>query len=192
MKEQTDVYERITTAIVEAIEAGCGNFEMPWHTFGVLPSNASNRRRYRGINVLALWAAASRHSYRTHLWATYQQWQELGAQVRKGEKSTSVVFWKFYGENEETHDNASGDDSDDLRRRCFARAYYVFNADQVDGFTVSDVSQLPDAERIQHTEDFFRNTGITIIEKGGHACYDLRADEIHMPPFPLFTKAERY
>lgn len=192
MKRQSDVYDKITATIVEAIEAGCGKFELPWHTFGVLPSNAGNHRRYRGINVLALWAAASRQRYQTHLWATYQQWQELGAQVRKGEKSTSVVFWKFYGENEEIDDSACDDNPEHSLRRCFARAYCVFNADQVDGFTTPDLPQLPDVERIQRAEDFFRNTGITIIEKGGRASYDSQADEIHMPPFALFKKTDYF
>ena len=95
MKNQTDVYEKITASIIEAIEAGCGKFEMPWHTFGSLPFNAGNKRRYRGINVLVLWAAASQRGYKTQLWATYQQWRELGAQVRQGEKSTAVVFGSF-------------------------------------------------------------------------------------------------
>jgi antirestriction protein ArdC len=192
MKGQTDVYDKITVTIVEAIEAGCGKFEMPWHTFGVLPSNARNHQQYRGINVLALWAAAARCSYSTHLWATYQQWQALGARVRKNEKSTTVVFWKFCGENTETDDNGRTDDSKDLRRRCFARAYCVFNADQVDGFTAPDVPQLLDAERIQRAEHFFRNTGIRTIEEGGRAYYDSQADEIHMPPFALFKKEDYF
>jgi antirestriction protein ArdC len=190
MKEQTDVYERITASIVEAIELGCNQFEMPWHTFGVLPTNASNHRRYRGINILALWATASRQRYQTHLWATYRQWQELGARVRKGEKSTSVVFWKFYGESDESGDNAGNDHCEDSHKRCFARAYHVFNADQIDGFTTPDLPGLPDIKRIQRAEDFFRSTNIRIVEKGGRACYDAQADEIHMPPFALFKKAD--
>lgn len=76
MKNQTDIYEKITASI---IKAGCGKFEMPWHTFGSLPSNATNKRRYRGINVLVSWATTSQRGYKTQLWATYQQWRELGA-----------------------------------------------------------------------------------------------------------------
>lgn len=75
MKNQTNVYEKITASIIEAIEAGCGKFKTPWHTVAALPSNASNERRYRGINIVVLWAAAAKHGYRTHLWATYQQWR---------------------------------------------------------------------------------------------------------------------
>jgi antirestriction protein ArdC len=187
MKEQADIYEKITNSIIEAIEAGCGKFELPWETFGLLPSNASKHRPYRGINVLALWAVASRRGFKTNLWATYQQWHELGAQVRKGEKSATVVFWKFYGEERETEDEAS---ESKTGTRCFARAYHVFNADQVDEFTIPELPQFPDAERIERAEHFFRNSGIRIIEAGGRACYNPQADEIHIPPFTLFRKPD--
>lgn len=191
MKEKTDIYEKITAQIIEAIEVGCDKFELPWHTFGVLPTNASNNRRYRGVNTLALWAVASHRGYNTNLWATYQQWHELGAQVRRGEKCATVVFWKFYDEDRESEDDAPGETSE-TGRRCFARAYHVFNADQVDGFTVPEMPTLPEAQRIQRAEDFFQNTGIRIVEKGARACYDPQSDEVHMPPFALFKKADYF
>ena len=31
---------------------------------------------------------------RSGLWGTYKQWQEAGAQVRQGERSTTVVLWR--------------------------------------------------------------------------------------------------
>ena len=102
--EKIDIYGEITNQIIEAIEAGADNYQMPWHVNGadsVLPVNASTHRPYRGVNVMMLWAVAAKKEYATNLWATYQQWRELGAQVRKGEKSTSVVFWKFFDEEGE-------------------------------------------------------------------------------------------
>jgi antirestriction protein ArdC len=140
---------------------------------------------------LALWAVASRRGYQTNLWATYQQWRELGARVRRSEKSATVVFWKFYDEDREA-ENDTGLDTYETGRRCFARAYHVFNADQVDGFTVPELPRLPEAERVQRTEDFFWNTGIKIVEKGARACYDAQTDEIHMPAFALFKKADYF
>jgi antirestriction protein ArdC len=193
MKNQTDIYEKITASIIEAIEAGCGKFEMPWHTFESLPSNAGNKRRYRGINVLVLWAAASQRGYKTQLWATYPQWRELGAQVRQGEKSAAVVFWKFCGDdNDGEAENMEEETTESSRKRCFARAYHVFNANQVDGFSLPDMPALPEAQRIQQAEDFFDRTGARIIETGTRAYYDSNADEIHMPPFSLFKKADYF
>ena len=71
---------------------------MPWHTSGryaFLPINAVSKKAYRGINTVCLWSAAQAKGYERGEWATYQQWQDKGARVRKGEKSTLVVFWKF-------------------------------------------------------------------------------------------------
>ena len=77
---------------------------MPWHTSGryaFSPINATSKKPYRGINTVCLWAAAQAKGYERGEWATYQQWQDKGAQVRKGEKATLVVFWKFANDSSE-------------------------------------------------------------------------------------------
>ena len=95
--DRTDVYTRITAEIVAAIEAGAGEFKMPWHHNGTStarPANIASGKGYRGVNVLALWVAAEIARYDNGLWGTYRQWQALDAQVRKGERGTTVVLWK--------------------------------------------------------------------------------------------------
>jgi antirestriction protein ArdC len=107
--DRTDVYTRITAEIVAAIEAGAGEFRMPWHHNGAStarPANIASGKGYRGVNVLALWVAAEIARYDIGLWGTYRQWQALDAQVRKDERGTTVVLWK---------------DSDSGRRRRPAR-----------------------------------------------------------------------
>src|ERR1700694_2556816 len=102
-----DVYRKVTDAIINAIENGVGNWRFPWHTSGryaVSPINAISRKPYRGINTVCLWATAQAQSYERGEWATYQQWQSVGAQVRKGEKASTVVFWKFANTSAETDD----------------------------------------------------------------------------------------
>ncbi len=192
MQSKVDVYETITATIIEAIEAGVNKFEMPWKTFGTVPMNANTGRRYTGINILVLWAAAAKLGYTTSLWATYQQWHELGAQVRHGQRSTTVVFWKFYDEDSVTEsDDESSSNSED-RKRCLARSYHLFNADQVDGFELPVIQTIPEAQRMQRAEDFFRNTGATVIEGGNRAYYDSQADEIRIPPFTIFKRADLF
>jgi antirestriction protein ArdC len=99
--EKRDVYSNVTSAIIQAIEQGAGNWRMPWHTsgrFAFSPINVTSHKPYRGINTLCLWAAAQAKGYERGEWATYQQWQERGAQVRKGERSTTnsqeVRLWE--------------------------------------------------------------------------------------------------
>jgi antirestriction protein ArdC len=132
--DRTDVYTRITAEIVAAIEAGAGRWRMPWHHDGsaiARPINLASGKRYRGINTVALWVAAMAAGYGQGLWGTYRQWQAASAQVRKGERATTVVLWKEFVSADEAEE-----DSDDSphRRKMFARAFSVFNAAQVDGY----------------------------------------------------------
>src|ERR1043166_3817968 len=108
--DKRDVYERVTSQIVNAIETGVSNWRMPWHTsgkFAFSPINVASKKPYRGINTLCLWAAAQAKGYERGEWGTYAQWQERRAQVRKGEKATTVVFWKFASD---TADSQDGDE----------------------------------------------------------------------------------
>ena len=42
-----------------------------------------------------LWAAANANGYSRHAWVSYKQAQELGGNVRRGEKCTLVFLFKF-------------------------------------------------------------------------------------------------
>src|SRR5712671_1025245 len=134
--EKPDVYQRVTSQIVNAIEQGVSTWRMPWHTsgkFAFSPVNVTSKKPYRGINTVCLWAAAQAKAYERGEWGTYQQWHERKAQVRKGEKATTVVFWKFANN---TAENQNGDEQPATGSRLlFTRGYAVFNAAQVDGYT---------------------------------------------------------
>src|SRR5258708_3938127 len=157
--EQRDVYARVTAQIINAIEQGVGNWRMPWHTSGryaFSPINVTSHKPYRGINTVCLWAAAESKGYERGEWATYQQWQQRGAQVRKGEKSTTIVFWKFAnGETQESGDDQPASSS----RLLFTRGYSVFNAAQVEGYTPKAETDTPMLERIAQAEAFFSSVG---------------------------------
>src|SRR5260370_5242357 len=92
-KPKLDLYARVTDEIVKAIEAGAGKFTMPWHGIYQQPRNAFTGNAYRGINTLVLWAASRNRGYSSPHWATFRQWEDLGAHVRKGEKATAVSFF---------------------------------------------------------------------------------------------------
>jgi hypothetical protein len=70
---------------------------------------------------------------------TYKQWAEAGAQVRKGEKSAYIVFYKEI--------TVGSDDSDEAETRLFARATPVFAAEQVDGLAAPVIMRLCGAFR---------------------------------------------
>lgn len=182
---RADVYTRITAEIVAAIESGVGDWRAPWFhdgTSAACPCNIASGKRYRGINTLALWVAAMSSGFGDGLWGTYRQWQAVGAQVRKGERSTTVVFWK-------TFDRAEADDKHDedaRSRRMMARAFCVFNVAQVDGYEQPAPVPLSEEQRLQHAEAFIGNLGITTEFGGGEACYRPNDDRVRMPDFASF------
>ncbi|KQX19153.1 MULTISPECIES: ArdC family protein [unclassified Sphingomonas] len=178
-----DVYARVTAAIIAAIEAGPGTCRMPWHHSGAAitrPMNVSSGKSYRGINTVSLWAAAYTQDYASGVWGTYRQWQALGAQVRKGQQASIAVLWKeMRGRDEDD------DDSDD-RKRLFARAFSLFNADQVDGYAPEARTVLPEAERLAGAEAFIAALGIATSYGASGAYYHIPEDRIYMPDFATF------
>ena len=182
-----DLHAHVTDTIIAAIEAGATEFTLPWQRTGigdVLPVNAATGAAYNGINILSLWATAMNRGYQRGLWATYRQWAELGAQVRKGERGSCVVFYKHY----ET-DPDPQDDSDDGKRRV-ARASWVFNAAQVEGFDLPDLPDLPPIERIARAEALIARHCLDIRFGGDQAYYSRSQDFIQMPDERLFSAAD--
>lgn len=141
-----------------------------------MPENALTRKAYNGINIVNLWVAAEVKAYAAPIWASFQQWKQLGCQVRKGEKSSLIVFYKDY----ETEPDPEID-SDDGKRRV-ARASCVFNASQVDGYSLPEAPEpLGPIERLEAVDRFIRNTGARIEHGGERAYYRLSTDHIQMP-----------
>jgi antirestriction protein ArdC len=189
-----DVYARVTAQIINAIEQGAGTWKMPWHTSGTFafsPINITSHKPYRGINTVCLWAAAQAKGYERGEWATYQQWQERGAQVRKGEKATLVVFWKFAHDSAESQDDGSEKPAGGSRL-LFTRGYSVFNAAQVDGYTPAADAETPLPERIATADAFFQNIGADVRHGGNEAFFSPVSDHIQMPPYAAFRENVAY
>ena len=205
--EREDVYRRVTDRIVAAIEAGVARGErgLPWRHGGqaiTAPVNVVSRKPYRGVNTVALWAAAYTDGYPTGIWGTYRQWQAMGAQVRKGSLGCAVVFWKIAGRDEGGGEDpqvssagAEGPASEDEKattRPVFARAYTVFNSAQVEGYTPPAMPILPEAARIERAERFCANLGIETRHGDSRAFYSPGGDFVQMPEFRYFEDAVAY
>ena len=183
-----DIHQEITNRIVDAIETA-GDFRLPWikNTGGSFarPVNVASKNPYNGVNVVSLWVSALAADYPSNIWGTYRQWQEKDCQVRKGEKSSLVIFYKSYeveAVNEQTGETEAAD-------RLVARASRVFNAAQVDGFEIL-TEELPDApafDPIERAERFAAATGAQIEETGDRACFIPSLDAIRMPERRRFT-----
>jgi antirestriction protein ArdC len=183
MKTRFDVHQEITNRIVAAIEAGAGEFKLPWHRAASTrsPINATTGRAYRGVNILSLWITTQALGYESHEWASFKQWQERGVNVRKGEKGTPIVFYKNL--HVESSDVDASEDAEGGRTIPFARASWVFNAAQVDGH-VAEATALPERplfERIASVDRVIESTGAEIEYGGSRACYNRLTDRISIP-----------
>lgn len=181
--ERADIYARITDQIIAAIERGVDTFRMPWHHDGSAtyrPANVASQKPYRGVNALALWAAADAKGYATGVWGTFKQWSERGAKVRKGEHASLVVLWKPV---------EAEDDNEGTKKRFFARGYSVFNQSQVDGYEPEPLPTLSASERLAHAEAFIAALNIKIVHGGDMAFYRPSTDTVHLPPFDRFVDA---
>lgn len=186
MTKRHDIYATVTAQIVAAIEAGPGQWRMPWHHAGtpVMRPTSAAGRRYNGINRVVLWAMAEHCQFASGTWATYQQWKQHGGQVRKGETGTHVVLWKKRdnsgGQGEQA--GQGGEGQDDRRRSFFATSFCVFNRDQVDGVDEETVKPVaPITPDIVAAQSFLEHLGVPVEYGLYDAHYDPSRDGVFMP-----------
>ena len=189
MKHRHDIYGTVTNQLIAAIEAGAGDWKMPWHHQGtpVMRPTSVAGRRYSGINRLVLWATADALGYASGTWATYQQWKAHDGQVRKGENGTHVILWKKVERSDGNASAMRGDGDGDGRARFFARSFVVFNRDQVDGVDTDTIKDVPPVTTaISDALAFLESVGIP-VEYGLHdAYYRPDIDKVFMPERPAF------
>ncbi len=180
-----DIYQSVTNSIIEAIENGQtgDKFQLPWAGNMIMPENVASGNMYRGVNVALLWARGYEKKYSSAAWGTYKQWADKGAQVKKGEKGTKIVFWKTI-ETEPQHDNEEGE------TRMFARWSSVFNADQVEGFEENAFAPYDELQRIANADNLIDAIGADIRHGGDRAFYH-RADDYIQLPCPEDFKATK-
>jgi antirestriction protein ArdC len=179
---QSAKHAHVAEVIINAIEKGAGKFEMPWHTRkGPLhrPVNAASGSSYRGVNIVTLWVESEDRGFTSHMWATYRQWLELGAQVRKGERSTPVVFTSL------KEADPTGEEKQEAklkrRRKYVSKWYSVFNVCQVDGWERNHPAHGPEVSLMPSAEKFVELVGARIKFGGSRACYRHMDDLIECP-----------
>lgn len=179
MPSQTEIQENITERIVEGLQNGIVPWKKPWRNDPNcgLPANIVSRRNYSGINPILLDLAAQANGFNSRFWATYQQWQQLGGQVKKrpdnvksGHWGTNIVFFR---QVKKTNVDAAGDEK--ITSFPLMKFYTVFNLDQVEGEKLDhlrpsgkptdDVPDFDEAERV------IAATGAEIKYGGNRAVY---------------------
>ncbi|MGK5028803.1 ArdC family protein [Janthinobacterium sp. MDT1-19] len=90
---KADVKSEIALTLIEAMKNGNTPWQRPWAAQALRPVNLATNNGYRGINrlLLALGSCLDAEGRSDPRWATYQQAQANGWQVRRGEKGTPIV-----------------------------------------------------------------------------------------------------
>ena len=171
---KNDIYQEVTDSILAAMESGDTNWLKPFVATSGMPVNAVTKNEYHGINVLLLGLLTP---FESNEWASYKQWQSKGANVRKGEKGTRIVFYKqLEKENKETGE---------IDRIPLIRYSTVFNAEQVEGYSPIH-ADMPDlTQRLANCDSYV--DGLAIEFGIGAPCYIPSQDKICMPPRNAFT-----
>ncbi|WP_353646135.1 zincin-like metallopeptidase domain-containing protein [Mesorhizobium sp. WSM2239] len=180
MQSIKDTYQRITDTIVEQLEAGTKPWIRPWRgsvRHSLIPRRATGEA-YRGINVLMLWVSSQMFGYEENTWMTYRQAQDLGGQVRKGEKGTLVVKYGTFTPKER--------EGDEDRSIPYLKGYTVFNVEQIENLPdrfFSPAEELPSVPvpHLETVEVFVRKTNAKVSYSGTKACYRPSSDDILMP-----------
>jgi antirestriction protein ArdC len=192
-----DHYQEVTDKIIEALEGGVMPWRRPWNPdlagADALPRNATTRRRYHGINVLMLGLSPFAWSTGDNRWCSYKQAAERGWQVRKGERGTTVFFFKKLAVKDGAPSDMTGGSGEE-RFIPMLRAYTVFHASQIDGIPAAITPKLPDVtwRRPEAVETIVRNSGATVRVGGGQAFYSPGSDHIQMPPHETFESPASY
>ena len=131
------VHDLITEQFVKALDEGVIPWRMPWDKVSLGHQNLSSKKEYHGINTLLLHVSKLKNKFTSHYWLTYKQATAMGGNVKKGEKSTMILFWTMWDANKKkkggTEMKLTAKNKDGIP---VMRYYRVFNANQVEGITV--------------------------------------------------------
>ena len=176
-----DIYAEITARIIDQMENGIIPWQKPWVANGKAISHATGKA-YSLLNQLMLGRPGE--------YLTFKQCQEAGGKVKKGEKASIVVFWKWIEqEDEETHEK---------KEVPFLRYYNVFHIDQCEGLKAKHMNNLPLTANADETAEsiitaYVQRSGVKVKhQEGGRAFYTPSADTVTLPLLAQFAETAEY
>lgn len=184
-----DIYQMVTDRIIKNMEQGIIPWRKPWSTNGNnLAVSRSTGKPYSFLNQMSLGLAGE--------WMTFKQVQEAGGKVKKGEKASPVVFWKFLDVKEKD------DKGDEVTKHIpFLRYYQVFHISQTEGvepkYPVEEV-KVNQTEALEAGEAIIKRyiestDAPTFAElESDSAYYSPIADKVVVPLKSQFEAAEEF
>ena len=191
-----DIYTRITDKIIAELDAGTVPWFRPWSVEAdPFPRNALSQRPYRGINTLLLGMESHSHGYTSNQWLTFRQSHQLGAHVRKGEHSATIIYYESrMVEKGDAEVVADGNEAE-KHFMPLLKVFNVFNIDQIDGLPERyQEVVLPEAnwDACAVAEQIMACSGAVIHHQGFKAFFSPLNDLIYLPSQKNFADASSY
>ena len=178
-----DIYAAVTDRIIAQMEQDQIPWSKPWCSNAKAVSHATGKP-YSLLNQLLLGRPGE--------YLTFKQCQEAGGHVKKGEKSSMVVFWKWIEQEDE--------DTGEIKQVPFLRYYNVFHIDQCEGITAKYTQEntFPDGASTVETaqeiiNDYLERENVKLTHsEGDRAFYRPATDEIVLPLRKQFVNTAEY
>jgi antirestriction protein ArdC len=184
-----DLYQTVTDRIVSLMQTHGANWVNPFKKTGKAyrPMNPTTGKAYQGMNQFLL----ATTEFALPMWAGFGQWKDKGCMVKRGSKSTMIVYWNILERITTVNGVAK------LTKRPLLRYLNVFNIDQVEGayadslrasWTVVEPTPAETVATLEIADAFFASVGAEVRHSNNdRAYYSPALDHIHMPNKTLFS-----
>lgn len=217
-KTTAEIYKEVTDRTIEALENGIIPWNKPWISIGG-PKNYVSKKPYRGINPFLLEMSSAVNDFESPFWLTYNQANELSVKkwlkengltdtednrkkykdneesysgVRKGEKSTTIIFWKTFTIDDKDKVDENG--RPEKKTIPYLKYISLFNTDQTDLEIVWEQDNTNDFSPIERAEIIIADWEDKPEIKHGRdiAAYYPTEDMIVMPNPEAFIDENHY
>jgi antirestriction protein ArdC len=188
-----NLYEEITSKIIEQLEQGIIPWEKPWTGTKSGAISRSTGRPYSFINQMLLGKPGE--------YMTFNQCKQEGGMVKKGSKAKMVVFWKIIRhEVKDAFGNLVKDKDGSIKTENFPclKYFQVFHIDDCEGiepkFTeeqLAPIDPIGDAEKV--IAGYVTRSGVRLEHcKQDRAYYSPSRDIISLPLKEQFATQQGY
>lgn len=182
------VYQAVTDSIIAELEKGAIPWVKPWSADSTADRNVINNKPYQGINRMILGMSSMIKGYDAPIWGSFQQFQQLGYNIKKGEKGTQIVFYKPVSTQKELANGEVENNSYSV-----LKAYWIFNINQSDApVTKLAPEDVKPFNTIMECENTISKSGASIQHGGDGAFFAPSLDKINLPNKTAFNSEENY
>ena len=189
-----DIAQEITDRLIARLEEGGPlPWRRPWQSSATALPLRVTGDAYKGVNHFLLSIETACSGYTSPFWMTFKQAKELGGSVRKGERSSTVVY---YGQAPKKGEPAEPSDGEDGGTYRFLKGYAVFNSDQIDDLperfhpVAGEIDTGVRADKRLYR--FFERMPFEISHGHEYAAYQEMQDRVVMPDASRFESEGAY